>query len=283
VLARVLRELGLVPPVAPPAPRAEVVGEAASVGLSGSRALSALPERLAEISLSGEVLTARLPRAERVDLLRSLAKKLARDGRLSLALSIAEGVPPWGRLVLDVPRAALPALGLPPPGTRFDEAGARHVYHASTELEVEAWEGGLALRSHTEGRMVLALAGPDDEPPPRADAEGDAALVLALVRAERLRRRSPREAFEAARRRGREEPRRDAASRRRLHARLGWLDGFVPPGPNCLRRALAETMLDGGAATEKVMLSLSVGSTGHAHFPSDPQGPPRSYDVTFEV
>lgn len=265
-------------------PRAtlEADGEA-RVGDGGTLALHALPLGLARVRIAGATLAAMTSREARVDFLAVVATRLSGDGALTIDLAIAEGVPPWGRLLLDAPRALLPRLGLAAPGTRHDGREPRHVYHTSTELEEEGWMAGLALRDHRAGVLHFARATANDERPPRPSALADAPLLRALARAEMMRRRSPREALRIAREEGARAEARSRLARVRLHARIGWLDGFVPPGPNCLRRVLAETMLDRGAANEKVVLSLDVASTGHAHFPSDPQGPPRRYDVAFEV
>lgn len=226
-------------------------------------------------------LEARLHTHERVALLAELAASLADTGSLSLDVPVAEGAPALGRLLLDVPRRLAKEGWLPPPGTRFYDGVARHVYFTLTELEREAASAGLVMAVSASGRLVLTKSAKAVElPEPHATV---AEVLLALGLAEALRHLSPTRAFRLARDVGRRGPPRSTGERRALHARIAGLDGLVPPGPNCLRRVLAETLLDRGAALDTVVLSLDVGRTGHAHFRSDPRGAPRPYEVAFEV
>lgn len=226
-------------------------------------------------------LEARLHEHERVALLAELAASLGDTGSLSLDVPVAEGAPALGRLLLDVPRRLVKEGWLPPPGTRFYGGEARHVYFTLTELEDEAARAGLALTVEASGRLVLTRSAKEVElPEPHASI---AEVLLALGLAEALRRARPARAFRLARDIGRGGRNRSEGERRALHARIAGLDGLVPPGPNCLRRVLAETLLDPGAAGDTVVLSLDVGRTGHAHFRSDPRGAPRPYEVAFEV
>lgn len=226
-------------------------------------------------------LEARLHRHERVALLEELAASLGETGTLSLDVPVAEGAPALGRLLLDVPRWLVKDGWLPPPGTRFYDGESRHVYFTLTELEDEAARAGLVLAVEASGRLVLTKSAKAVElAEPHATI---AEVLLALGLAEALRRAKPALAFRWAREVGRGGRPRSEGERRALHARIAGLDGFVPPGPNCLRRVLAETLLDPGAARDTVVLSLDVGGTGHAHFRSDPRGAPRPYEVAFEV
>jgi hypothetical protein len=226
-------------------------------------------------------LEARLHARDRVALLSEIAETLGEGGSLSLDVPVAEGAPALGRLLLDVPRRLAPEGWLPPPGTRFYAGAARHVYFTLTELEREAARAGFVVSVEPSGRLVLTRsAAPVTLPPPRATI---AEVLFALGLAEALRHASPARAFRLARDVGRRGAARSSGERRALHARIAGLDGLVPPGPNCLRRVLAETLLDRGAASDTVVLSLDVGRTGHAHFLSDPRGAPRPYEVAFEV
>lgn len=293
MLKRALLELGLLGTGRRVQHRARVTGGTARVDVDvdddgdgdGSSLVGALPRGLSRVDLEGRALARVLARSDRVSFLADLLAHLAAEGTIAIATAttVAEGVSPWGRLLLDGPRSLFSRFGLPEPGTRFTPASAHHMYYASTEIADEAWEAGLAERDHRAGIMTLVRRAPSDARPPRPRLDHDLRILTALGRAERLRRRAPREALTLARSAGRHEEVREHAARRRLHARIGWLDGFVPPRPNCFRRVLAETLLDGGAAREVVVLSLDVASTGHAHFPSDPQGVPKAYDVAFEV
>jgi len=274
-----------VAPDAAPVVRAVLGDRTAVLGLVGEHSLDEVPKGCVRIEVAAEVLTGLLRHEQRVAFLDDLRTRLAPTGEVVLALRTVEGVPVWGRLVLDGPRAALGRIlsFLPEPGTRFYPQGARHVYFTTTRLEAEIRDAGLAIRSWSGGVLRLGESGSFLDPAREAQAVHVVHVVAALVRAERLRRLAPREALSEARRIGETNKEREDAERRVLRDRIQELDGAIPPGPNCFRRVLAESLLDRGAAHERVILSLDLGKTGHAHFRSDPQGPQKAYDVDFEV
>lgn len=284
-IRRSLYELGLVAPAPAPEVRAVLGDRTAVLDRVGKHSWDEVPKGCVRIDVSAEVLTGLLRRERRVAFLDDLRRKLAPTGEVVLALRTVEGVPVWGRLLLDGPRLALGGTlsWLPEPGTRFFGNEARHVYFTTTSLEAEIRDAGLEIRSWSDGVLRLGESGSFLGPPSEAEGIPVVAVVAALVRAERLRRLAPREALRMARRIGETVKERGDAERRALRDRIQELDGAVPPGPNCFRRVLAESLLDRGAARERVTLSLDVGKTGHAHFRSDPQGPQKAYDVDFEV
>ena len=284
-IRRSLYELGLVAPAAAPEVRAVLGDRTAVLDRVGEHSWDAVPKGCVRIDVSAEVLTGLLRRDRRVAFLDDLRRRLAPTGEVVLALRTVEGVPVWGRLLLDAPRVALGGIlsWLPEPGTRFFGNEARHVYFATSPLEAEIRDAGLEIRSWSDGVLRLGEGGSFLRPPNKAEAIHFVPVLAALVRAEHLRRLAPREALRVARRIGETGKERGDAERRALRDRIQELDGAVPPGPNCFRRVLAESLLDRGAARERVTLSLDVGKTGHAHFRSDPQGPQRAYNVDFEV
>jgi hypothetical protein len=87
------------------------------------------------------------------------------------------------------------------------------------------------------------------------------------------------------RERGRTMRERSPLERERLRKVISAIDGRVPGGPNCYRRALLEMSLDGGAARESLHFGLRVPGgprSGHAWLgpSSTPVG---SYDVQLDM
>lgn len=65
---------------------------------------------------------------------------------------------------------------------------------------------------------------------------------------------------------------RTAEARTRLKRVIGAIDRRLPGGKNCVRRALLEMALDGGAARERFFAGLQKGGrsgSGHAWLESD--------------
>lgn len=65
---------------------------------------------------------------------------------------------------------------------------------------------------------------------------------------------------------------RSPAARTRLKRVIGAVDRRLPGGQNCVRRALIEMALDGGAARERFFAGLQTGGgpgSGHAWLESD--------------
>jgi hypothetical protein len=79
-------------------------------------------------------------------------------------------------------------------------------------------------------------------------------------------------------------PIRDVAGRARLQRAIRWVDRTIFREPNCYRRLLVEIALDGGAATEKVILGFRAGGragSGHAWLETTP--PVASYDALIAI
>lgn len=110
-------------------------------------------------------------------------------------------------------------------------------------------------------------------------------MLAVLLSSERSRlKRGPLEAVLRARKRGALRKRRSEIERRCLRRAIFWVDRFVPPGPNCYRRALIEISLDAGAAAEPLMMGFQSGGaagSGHAWLPSSP--PAKTYDAVIPV
>ena len=282
LLERARLELGLGPRPPLVEPRAQVGAEGSSLLISrtGSSSLGAVEDRFVDVTLDAALLGSRLDREDRVALFRACAERLSADGRLSLGLRIAlEAV--RGRILLDAPRAKILRVRVPEPGSRFFPSGATHLYFAHDELLAEAEEAGLGLVSWENATFVFRRGA---RPRTKATARASIpSLVKAVIEADLLRRESPREALARARSRGKRETARTREERLALREKLAYVEGLVPPRANCLRRVLAEILLDHGAATDTVIFSLDLASDGHAHFRSDPNGPPRRYDVSFEA
>jgi hypothetical protein len=284
MIARARLELGLGSPPAPLAARARVLESNGSaelhVGPEGSCALEDAFGAFTTVTVDSNLLVSRLDRTERVELLRTATSRLGAGGRLSLGLRISvEAV--RGRILLDAPRARLPFPGVPEAGSRFFPGKAVHLYFTHDELLDEAALAGLGLVAWENATFVFersSFRGPVVSP--RSTL---ASLVRAVVMADFLRRGSPREALARARSRGEREIARTREERLALRERLALVEGLVPPRANCFRRVLAEILLDRGAASDAVIFSLDPATTGHAHFHSDPNGPPRRYDVAFEA
>ena len=284
LLDRARLELGLGSPPTPVPARARVL-EA-----NGSAELHIGPEGLCELEdvvgtfttvrVDADALVSRLDRDARVALLRGASASLAVGGRLSLGLRIAiEAV--RGRLLLDFPRARLPFPSVPEPGSRFFPGKAVHLYFTHDELLDEASLAGLGLVTWESSTFVFERGA--SRRPVVSPRSGVPSLVRAVIAADLLRRGSPREALARARSRGEREIERTREERLALRERLALVEGLVPPRANCFRRVLAEILLDRGAATDAVIFSLDLATDGHAHFRSDPNGPPRRYDVSFEA
>ncbi len=77
---------------------------------------------------------------------------------------------------------------------------------------------------------------------------------------------------------------RSPAARRRLKRLIGAVDRRLPGGQNCVRRALIEIALDGGAARERFFAGLQLGGrpgSGHAWLESDPAT--ERYDAVIAI
>ncbi len=111
-----------------------------------------------------------------------------------------------------------------------------------------------------------------------------ARLLLAAVPVEVARRSlGPAVVLRAARYLGKRARLRNEAERRRLRRGIGWVDRCWPGAPNCYRRALLETVLDRGAAGERLHMGLRrSGAPRSGHVWLDVEGTPaEAYD--FEV
>jgi hypothetical protein len=83
---------------------------------------------------------------------------------------------------------------------------------------------------------------------------------------------------------GTQRPARSPAARIRLKRVIGAVDRRLPGGRNCVRRALLEMALDGGAARERFFAGLQTGGgpgSGHAWLESDPA--PDRYDAVIAI
>jgi hypothetical protein len=114
-----------------------------------------------------------------------------------------------------------------------------------------------------------------------------AAAVPALIAAERSRRRDegPGTAVPHFRARGRAQLHRDPDRLARLQRVVAIADRWLPGGPNCYRRVLAEISLDAGSAAEPMHLGIVAGQTafsGHAWL-GDRREPGARYDVELAL
>jgi hypothetical protein len=91
-------------------------------------------------------------------------------------------------------------------------------------------------------------------------------------------------AVAAARDGGSRRPSRAPAARTRLRRVIGAVDRRLPGGQNCVRRALLEMALDGGAARERFLAGLQTGGgsgSGHAWLESEPTS--KRYDAVIAI
>jgi hypothetical protein len=114
-----------------------------------------------------------------------------------------------------------------------------------------------------------------------------ASAVPALIAAERSRRSNegPGAAVPRFRALGKRRQRRDPAARARLERVVAIADRWLPPGPNCYRRVLAEIALDAGAAEEPMHMGIVNGQaafSGHAWL-GDRREPGARYDVEIAL
>jgi len=88
----------------------------------------------------------------------------------------------------------------------------------------------------------------------------------------------------AARLRRRARRARGEKGREELRRVIRWVDARMPGGPNCYRRVLLETVLDAGAARERIVLGLRKGggkASGHAWLEGQDEG--EGYEARFRV
>jgi hypothetical protein len=98
------------------------------------------------------------------------------------------------------------------------------------------------------------------------------------------RRSSLHRAVAVARRLGARQPAREPEDRKRLRGLIGAADRRLPGGGNCVRRALLEITLDGGAAREPFYAGLRIGGgvgSGHAWLES--QSTTESFDAIIKI
>ena len=98
--------------------------------------------------------------------------------------------------------------------------------------------------------------------------------VLSLLPIVELRRRRGAlpSVVAQARRGGARQGRRSAEDRSRLRRLITAIDSRVPGGANCVRRALLEMSLDGGATDERLLVGFKTGGgpkSGHAWLESE--------------
>jgi hypothetical protein len=83
---------------------------------------------------------------------------------------------------------------------------------------------------------------------------------------------------------GAQRPSRTPSARMRLRRVIGAVDRRLPGGENCVRRALLEMALDGGAARERFLAGLQTGGgpgSGHAWLESEPAS--KRYDAVIAI
>jgi len=107
-----------------------------------------------------------------------------------------------------------------------------------------------------------------------ASTAADLVRVLSLLPIVELRRRRDplHSAVAQARRSGALRDRRSAEGRSRLRRVISAIDTRIPGGGNCVRRALLEMSLDGGAADECLLVGFKTGGgpkSGHAWLESE--------------
>jgi hypothetical protein len=186
-----------------------------------------------------------------------------------------------GRLVIDLPRRAVPAfIARAEPGDRF-EGGFVHAFFDDESLILEARSAGLAFLGRRRSWIALAPAADADLERARPFASEITRAAAVIGDAERRRKRdAPAHAVALMRERGARHPARGPIGRSRLRRAIGWVDAAFPTGPNCFRRTLAEIALDAGAAKETLLFGLDVARTGHVAFKDAEE---RSFDVVFEI
>jgi hypothetical protein len=118
-------------------------------------------------------------------------------------------------------------------------------------------------------------------------AAGEAVRVLGLLPLVELPRRRVglHGAVALARRLGAKRPERAPSDRALLKRVIGAIDRRVPGGANCVRRALLEMALDGGAARERMFAGFRAGGgprSGHAWLESEP-GDGARYDAVIGI
>lgn len=108
--------------------------------------------------------------------------------------------------------------------------------------------------------------------------------LLPLVEAKR-RRTGLHEVVALARKLGASRVERPAEDRARLKRVISAVDARVPGGANCVRRALLEIAIDGGAAREEFFAGFKSGGgpkSGHAWLESEPCDG-ASYDAVMKL
>lgn len=250
------------------------------------RPIDALREDEAAIVRIAEDVYARVPTSEgRVRLLR-LARSAAKSSVL-LHVAISDDQSHVGRAVIDAPRRALRAAGLPvaEPGDRFGPDHYAHCFFDEEELLGEIARAGLAIAARRGFSFSLVATDPGVEP----TVEDADSFALEVARTTRLvprvdagrKRETPERIVAAMRARGtKSDKTRGPVGRARLRRAIGWVDALVPGGASCYRRILLELALDAGAARETVVFGLDVGSTGHVAFEGRED---RTFDVAFAI
>lgn len=275
-------------------------GETGSVVLGGSDPRSANEPRLADVP-EGAVAELRMglgvyasvPTARARIAVLTQARTVAR-GEVTLHVAVVDESTHLGRAVVDAPRRLLRAVGVAvaEPGDRFARGEYTHAFFDEEALLGEIASAGLLVTRRCGYAFTLRArdASVARTPSDAASAASDAAppFALELMRVARLvrevdrlrRTRTPRDAVDAMRCRGRSQPQRKAIGRARLRRAIGWVDVASPGGANCFRRVLLETALDAGAARETLVFGLDVGSTGHVAFEGREE---RTFDVSFAI
>ena len=253
---------------------------------AGGRPIAELRDDEARIVRLARGVYAGVPTSEgRVRLLR-LARSAATHG-VVLHVAIAGEKSHLGRAVIDAPRRALRALGLPvaEPGDRFGPERFAHCFFDEEELLGEVERAGLTVASRRGFSFFLVATDPGVE---RAAEDADS-FALEVARATRLVRRvdaerareTPERIIADMRARGtRTENARGPIGRARLRRAISWVDALGPGGESCYRRVLLELALDAGAARETVVFGLDVGTTGHVAFEDREE---RTFDVSFAI
>jgi len=108
------------------------------------------------------------------------------------------------------------------------------------------------------------------------------AVLMALPASVLNRHRGPAVIVSRLRSRAVQCRRRSPEGRARLRRVIGWVDRFMPGGPNCYRRVLLQIQLDGGAAEQPIHFGLmesGAPGSGHVWLEDEPEGTRRLYDA----
>lgn len=220
----------------------------------------------------------------RVELLR-LARRASKNA-VVVCVAVASEHTHLGRALVDGPRRALRAVGLPlpEPGDRFGPARYVHAFFDEEALIVELAQAGLVIAKRRGFTfMVRPLLPENTRVPERAEAfVVEVGHVMRTVRDVDLARSTDTAhgAVTKMRARGAAAHARGPVGRARLRRAIGWIDALAPGGANCYRRVLLEIALDAGAAGERLVFGLDVGRTGHVAFEDREE---RSFDVSFTI